>query len=106
MADHRDGRVAGVDGFLREAREVVQVGVRRGPYRRDARRGHDTHLGFGLGQRRFDVEHRLQLRPAVEPPRQVGVAEQAGVQAAVGAHAGHTSKKTVSCGPCRAMSKR
>ena len=105
VADHRDDGVAVAGRLLGEARAIVQIGIRRGPYRVDARVGHDPDGGLRLGQGRFDVEHRLQLRPAVEPVQEVGVAEQAGVQAAVGAHAVHTSKKTVSSGPWRAMSK-
>ena len=107
VADDGDDGVAVAGRLFGDARAVVQVGAGRRPYRGDARRGHDAGLRLRCGQGRLDIEHRLQLRPAVEPVQEVGVAEQAVVQAAVSGHwRRHTSKKTVSSGPCRAMSKR
>ena len=71
---------------------------RRRPDRCDAGGGHDARRRLGLGQRRLDVQHRLQLRPAVEPSQEVRIAEQAGMQASIGGHDGSWGRRLVARG--------
>jgi hypothetical protein len=84
VAHERDRQVAGCRRFAGDRRRIVEIRAGGAPDRRCARPRYDAELGFGIGERRLDVEHRLQPRLIRQVGRRLGIAKQRAEQIPTG----------------------